>query len=135
MEKVFTVGAEYIADVDITGLYGSVPKEKEYGNNEYQGPVVLKKLSDVNTTVISERQVRFPGEYTEKIYQYTKQEVDTRTEGSLLFQTLIGPIGSLQTLPDHVISPASRIWLPQSAATGADEGRTVDDLTASGGNC
>ena len=34
-----------------------------------------------------------------------------------------------------MIYPAFRFWVPQSTATGADEGRTVDDLTASGGNC
>ena len=30
--------------------------------------------------------------------------------------------------------PAFRFWVPQDVASGADEGRTVDDLTASGGN-
>ena len=53
-----------------------------------------------------------PDKYTDKIYQYTQQEVDTRTEGSLPYQTLIGPIGSLQELPDDVLYPAFRFWVP-----------------------
>ena len=44
MQKVFTQGAKYITDVDITGLNERVPKEKEYGSYEFQEPVVLKKL-------------------------------------------------------------------------------------------
>ena len=72
MQKVFAEGAEYITDVDITGLYERVPKEKEYGSYEFQAPIVLKKLYEVNTTLISDRQVRVPDKYTDKIYQYTK---------------------------------------------------------------
>ena len=84
---MFTEGAEYIDDVDLTGLYPSVARDKEYGNYQYQAPPVLYKLFDVNKTVLTSEHVRVPGKYTDKIYQYTKQEVDTRTEGSLPYQT------------------------------------------------
>ena len=73
LQKVFTEGAEYITEVDITGLYERVPKENQYGNYEFQAPVVLQKSYDVNTTLISDRQGRVPDKYTDKIYQYTKQ--------------------------------------------------------------
>ena len=36
VRKAFTHGAEYIDEVDLTGLYSSVAKEKEYGNYEYR---------------------------------------------------------------------------------------------------
>ena len=58
--------------------------------------MALKKLYNVNTTVISDRQVRVPDKYSHEVDQYTQQEVDTRTEGSLPYQTLVGPIGTLQ---------------------------------------
>ncbi len=32
IETVFTKGAEYIDDVDLTGLYEPVAREKEFGN-------------------------------------------------------------------------------------------------------
>ena len=46
----------------------------------------------------------------------------------------MGPIHTLQTLPLDEVVPAFRFWVPQDVSSGADEGRTVDDLTASGGN-
>ena len=46
----------------------------------------------------------------------------------------MGPIHTLQELPLDEVVPAFRFWVSQDVSSGADEGRTVDDLTASGGN-
>ena len=51
IRKVFSEGAEYIEDVDISGLYSELPVEKQFGNYEYIEPPVLKKVWDVNQTV------------------------------------------------------------------------------------
>lgn len=134
MDKVLTSGAEYNEDVDLTGLFPPVVKEKEYGNYEYRSPPVLKKLWDVDTTVLATEHVRVPDKCTGKIYEVTKQEVDTSTPGPLPFPTVLGPCRPPQVLPDDEVIPAFRFWVVQDVASGADEGRTVGDLIASGGN-
>ena len=78
--------------------------------------------------------VRVPDKYIDKIYQYTQEELDISIKGSLPFVTILGPIHTLQTLPLDEVVPAFRFWVQQDVSSGADEGRTVDDLTASGGN-
>ena len=88
----------------------------------------------MNQTVLTSERVRVPDKYTDKIYQYAQQEVDISTKGSLPFVTILGPIHTLQTLPLDEVVPAFRFWVQQDVSSGADEGRTVDDLTASGGN-
>ena len=134
IRTVFSKGAEYIDDVDISGLYPELPVDKQLGNYEYVEPPVLKKIWDVNRTVLTSSHVRVPDKHTDKIYQYTKQEVDLRTKGSVPFVTIVGPIHTLQELPLDEVVPAFRFWVPQDVSSGADEGRTVDGLTASGGN-
>ena len=97
IHKGFTKRAEYIDDVDISGVYQEVPVEKQFGNYEYVEPPALKKIWDVNHTVLTSSHVRVPDKYTDKIYQYKKQEADFRTERSLPFVTIWGSIHTLQT--------------------------------------
>ena len=60
IRKVFTEGAEYIDDVDISGLYPELPVEKQFGNYEYIEPPVSKKVWDVYQTVSTNEHVRVP---------------------------------------------------------------------------
>ena len=131
IHTTFTHGAEYVEDVDLTGLYPRVSHDKEYGKYEYQEPQVIRRIYDVRDTSITN--LRVPDKYTDKIYQYTEQEVDVNAKGALPFRTLEGPFRSLMVLPEPELYPAFRFWVPQDSE-GADEGRTVDDLTANGCN-
>ena len=64
--------------------------------------------------------------------QFTKQELDICTKGSLPYVTLVGGSHALQTLPLDEVVPVFRFWVQQDVASGTDESRTIDDLTASG---
>ena len=131
---VFTEGADYVGEVPLTGLYDLVPPDKEWGEYEYQEPPVLRKVYDVNKTVITSKHVRVPDKFTDKIYEFTQVEVDPMSEGALPFKTVVGPCLLFQELPADVVHPAFRFWVEQDVSSGAEEGRTVDDLTASGAN-
>lgn len=133
VKKVLTEGGEYIDDVDSIGLYDVVQSDEAFGNYEYKEPPKLRKVWDVRPTVLASEHVRVPDKYTDIIHRYTLQGVDIATKGSLPPKTPLGPYHALQTLPSDTVIPAFRFWVPQDVSTGADEGRTVDDLTASGG--
>ena len=91
-------------------------------------------MFDVNHTALTNHSVRVPDKFTQEIYKYTKVEVDPLAEGALPFKTVLGPCLTFQTLPEVELHPAFRFWVEQDVSSGADEGRTVDDLTASGAN-
>jgi len=88
VRRVFTEGADYVGEVPLTGLYDQVPPDKEWGKYEYQEPPVLRKVYDVNKTVITSKHVRVPDKFTDKIYEFTRVEVDPMSEGALPFKTV-----------------------------------------------
>ena len=60
--------------------------------------------------------------------------MDTKTKESLPYQTSLGSFTSMQSLHADGAIPVFRFGVPRCTASGAVEGRAVDDLTASGGN-
>ena len=64
IRKLFTDGADCVYDVPLTGLYDRVPPDKEWGKYEYQEPPVIRKLFDVNHTVLTNQHIRVPDKFT-----------------------------------------------------------------------
>ena len=83
---------------------------------------------------LTSERARVPHRHTDEMYQYAKQAMDIPTKGSLPYVSLVGSSHTLQTRPQDEVVPAFGFWVPQDVASGVDEGRTVGDLKASGGN-
>ena len=136
IRTVFSKGADYVGpNVPLTGLYDKVKPGTELGKYEVIEPAVLKKVFDLPTTLVTNKHVRVPDSFVNEIYQETLKESKVDVDnGTLPFSTVLGPFRTLQSLPAEVVHPAFRFWVEQDTASGADPGRVVDDLTASGAN-
>jgi hypothetical protein len=135
IRTMFVYGVNYVGRVPLTGLFEKVPYGSERGKYEVKDPTVLTKLFDVSkTTVLSGSSCRVPDTFTRSIYKATLVEIDPKAEGALPYKTVLGPFKSFEELPEPELHPAFRFWVQQDTSQGADEGRVVDDLTASGAN-
>lgn len=134
----FTKGFKYVGQIPLTGSYFRVPEGNELGEFERipcsyverpTNPDRKKKLFDA-------RDFKTPGKLVMEICDATKKElvVDPKGVNALPFRTYLGPYIYQGDLPTSFIHPAFRFWVEQCTSTGADPGRVVDDLTASGGN-